>query len=159
MSNPDTEHTWFTDRIAAAITGGLSADEQSQFDAHTAACETCRRELDELRELEGKMTTLFAPALAGPDFEDRLIARFRDRTTSRLSIASFVERRLRLPAFPQHPAIRRAAATAAAILLLGGFGYVGNDLMQRNRLPGMAMLADTDGRRPIARTATSQPGT
>src|SRR4051812_42407359 len=106
----DTEHTWFTDRIAAAIAGGLSPDEQSRFDAHVATCEPCRREADELRDLEDRMTTLFAPALAAPDFEDRLIARFRDRTTSRL--------RLRLPQFTTHPAIRRAAATAAAIILL-----------------------------------------
>src|SRR4051794_21086279 len=152
MSNDETEHDWFTDRIAAALAGGLTADERSRFDAHVATCDACRQELDEMRELEGTMTTLFAPALAGPDFEDRLIARFRDRTTHRLSVASFVERRLRLPAIPAltgfgaHPAVRRAAVAAAAIIVLGGFGYVGSTLMERNRLPGMAMLDSGDGR-------------
>ena len=37
----ETDHTWTREQMAAALTGGLSADEQSRFDAHLAACETC----------------------------------------------------------------------------------------------------------------------
>src|SRR5689334_14538578 len=106
MTQADThpDHTWFRERIAEALANGLPADEQAQFDAHASTCEACRAELNAMRDLETKMTELFAPTMPRENLEERLIAAFRNRTARRL--------RFRIPSCLYHPAIRQAAVAA-----------------------------------------------
>ena len=121
--NESNEHSWFNDAIDAYLAGGLSADEARQFESHASQCESCASELQSAGKLEHQMSTLFAASIPALDFADRLIARLRHSAP-----------RLRI-----HPAIKRAAITAAAIAFVGGIGYVGNEQMKRGSLPGFAL--------------------
>src|SRR2546430_364445 len=121
-----TEHSWFSEQIASYIAGGLSPESEAQFESHAKICESCAAELNAARELEKKMSTLFAATLPARDFEDRLIAKLRE-TAPRLRINI-------------HPAVNRAAIAAAALLFVGGVGYVANRQMSNGSLPGFALL-------------------
>src|SRR5262249_32665579 len=89
------------------------------FEAHAGECETCAAELQSARELEQKMSSLFAATVPNENFENRLIARLRESAP-----------RLRI-----HPAIRKAAVAAAAVILLGGVGYVANQKINSGSPP------------------------
>src|SRR5205814_4262012 len=124
--NDTSEHFWFSEQIAAYIAGGLAREDRARFESHAAECETCAAELNAARQLEEKMSSLFAATLPARDFEDRLIARLRE-TAPRLRIHL-------------HPAVKRAAVAAAALLFVGTVGYVANQQMQGGSLPGLALL-------------------
>jgi hypothetical protein len=112
-----TEHEWFIERIAEALAGGLSGDEQSRFDAHRAACPTCAQEFAKLQQTEQSMTQLFADVIPGADFEQRLLSRLRFSNPLRI-----------------HPIAKRAAIAASVALALGGIGYVANHLLESGAL-------------------------
>lgn len=135
MSEIDSQndHVWFREHIAVALANGLGAAEQMRFEAHAASCETCAAELASAREMERNMTAMFAMPAAG--LEDRLIARLRDA------------RRNWRPRLAIHPAVARAGAMAAAVMLLAGAGYFVSEIAQPMR----------SERRPVA-TNLRQPG-
>ncbi len=115
------DHATFREQIAAALASGLSSAEQSAFDAHAAACNTCAAELNAARESEDRMTALFAPARPIPGFEDRIIHRLR--LSARRRRFSF------RPNWHIHPAVTKAVTGVAAAIVLAGFGYVATQMM------------------------------
>jgi hypothetical protein len=142
----ESTHNWFREQIAAYIAGGLDDDETRRFEDHAQECASCAAELQGARQLENHMSSLFAASVPALDFEDRLIARLR-RGAPRLRI---------------HPAVRRASATAAAILCVATVGYFANEQIQRGSLPLVAFgsvdrPADTS-RLGLATTPTGSIG-
>jgi len=63
--NAHDEHAWFREQMAAAVTNGLSPEEQSRFAAHAEACEGCRTELEAAANSERSIVQLFE--VARPD--------------------------------------------------------------------------------------------
>ncbi len=51
------------EQLSAALDGMLAPEEQSVLDAHLAGCETCTRELEELRQLRMLLRAMPEPAL------------------------------------------------------------------------------------------------
>jgi glycine cleavage system regulatory protein len=115
MTSHENEHDWFSQQIAAYLTGGLAHEEREQFEQHAAACPSCAAELEEMRAMETTLSDLLSPAIPTPDFEDRLLQRLRMNVGSRQWV---------------NPKVRKAAVAAAAVLLLGGFGYVAQDYVK-----------------------------
>src|SRR3954447_6724155 len=148
-----SDHTWLTDHTAAALPGGLSADEQARFDAHAAQCADCAAELSAARETEQTMMNLFAATRPMPGLEDRLIgglraarneARIEDRRAQRMKIS---------------PIVQRAAVAAAAVIVLGGFGYVAQQRLVDGTMPGSQVwVADGPTRRLNAARDLGQIG-
>ncbi len=132
MTTTESEHDWFSERIAAYLAGGLEGEERAGFEAHAQRCAACAAELSEAKQLEKQMTDLFAVAMPGADFEDRLIGRLR--------FSSLKRRRLRI-----HPLVRKTAIAAAAAIVLGGFGLVGQEYIEHGKLPTLQTLT---GKRP-----------
>ncbi|MEO6436193.1 MAG: zf-HC2 domain-containing protein, partial [Tepidisphaeraceae bacterium] len=122
MSTP-IDHATFREQIAAALAGGLSAAELAAFDAHAAACEPCAAEHAAAREAEARMTALFAGAAPVAGFEDRVIQRLRLGR----------ERRNWMQPNWVHPAVRKAVTGVAAAVLLGGFGFVATQVIEKEQ--------------------------
>ncbi|WP_428940811.1 DUF4349 domain-containing protein [Fontivita pretiosa] len=120
-TNDESEHAWFAEQMAAYLAGGLEAGERARLESHAAACVACAGQLRRATEIERRMTALFADAAPAADFEDRLLARLRFKLPKRR--------------YWIHPAIRKAAVAAAAVLLLGGTGFVGSEYLETGRLP------------------------
>lgn len=65
----DTDRKWHEspeyrqEQLSAALDGALAADEQAALDAHLAGCESCRSELEELRQVRALLRALPEPAL------------------------------------------------------------------------------------------------
>src|SRR6185312_17309916 len=65
----DTDRRWHEspeyrqEQLSAALDGMLAPEEQTALDAHLAGCETCRRELEELRQVRMLLRALPEPAL------------------------------------------------------------------------------------------------
>ncbi len=124
-------HNEFTERIAAYVAGGLDESERAGFEAHSAACAACAAALRQYTEEDRAMGQLFADIRPGMGLEDRIITGLRG-ARGRWKLV--------------HPAVWRAATGLAAALVLGSVGYVGTQLMEEGRLPGMVM----DSREPMA---------
>ncbi|HSV15024.1 MAG TPA: DUF4349 domain-containing protein [Tepidisphaeraceae bacterium] len=112
---PSTQHTPDAELIDAYVTGGLAADERAAFEAHLRNCPTCQSTVASARSSDEAMRNLFDNARPTAGFEDRMIRAVREERSPRL--------RIPLP-------VRRAAAVAAAVLLVGGVGYIGNGLIE-----------------------------
>ena len=115
----ESEHDWFAQHATAYVMDGLAVEERVRVEQHAAECATCAAELAAMREMDSTMNKLFANVMPGAGFEDSILARLK----------------------PRHSAVRRAAVAAAAVLVLGGFGYVGSRAMDRGQLPLWAMNA------------------
>ena len=65
----DTDRRWHEapeyrqEQFSAALDGMLTADEQAALDAHLAGCDTCRHELEELRQTRALLRAMPEPAL------------------------------------------------------------------------------------------------
>src|SRR5882757_6390620 len=113
------DHALFREQIAAALAGGLSAAEQSAFDAHAATCEACAAELAANRKAEEQMTMLFATAQPVSGFEDRVIQRLR--------LSGSQQDLFKFPTID--PAVQKAVTGVAAAVVLAGFGYVATQVV------------------------------
>ncbi len=133
-------HGEFIERIAAFLAGGLEGSERSAFEEHRAACAACAGELEKAREADGMLVGMFADARPQGGFEDRIV---RELRTS--------HRPMSLP----HPAILKVASGVAAAILLGAVGYVGNYLIENNKLPGAARVMQ----RPLIGAVAGGPTT
>jgi autotransporter-associated beta strand protein len=110
--NPDPE------QIDAYVAGGLAGAERLAFESHLRDCDACRVAVDAARADDRSLRDLFAGARPAAGFEDRLIRAVRATDAQ-------PRRRLRLP-LP----VRRAAAVAAAVMLVGSVGFVGQSIIQ-----------------------------
>lgn len=65
----DTDRLWHEspeyrqEQLSAALDGMLTPEEQAELDAHLAGCESCRRELEELRQVRSLLRAVPEPAL------------------------------------------------------------------------------------------------
>lgn len=65
----DTDRKWHEspeyrqEQLSAALDGALTANEQAALDAHLAGCESCRSELEDLRQVRALLRALPEPAL------------------------------------------------------------------------------------------------
>jgi len=130
MTTESSIHTWFTDRLAVALTHGLDADDQQRFDTHAAQCPACAAALQDARAADAHFRQLFQNVHPSPDFEDRVIQQLR-RAESRKMI---------WPVLHLHPAIPRAAAAAAAVILVAGVGYVGSYMITERQRANQVTL-------------------
>src|SRR5438128_201237 len=70
-------HTQIEHWMAAAITNGLSTEEQCEFDAHLRDCAACRQLFTEEQMVSSMIQQAFADDQPSEDFDDRMVARFR----------------------------------------------------------------------------------
>src|SRR5438128_1841132 len=118
-------HGEFIERIAAYLSGGLEGAERSAFEAHRDACASCAAELQRAQDADRMLAGMFANVQPGGGFEDRIVRELR--TTHR-------------PMSLPHPMVLKVASGVAAAILLGAVGFVGNYLIENNKLPGAAKV-------------------
>src|SRR5690348_13395686 len=147
----ENDHIWFQEQIAAYLSRGLEGDDLARFESHRDACATCAAKLQAAADADAQLHHLFKEVAPSNSFEDRLIQGLR---TDR-------HRTFKFPTI--HPAIRKAAVAAAAVIVLGGFGYVASEQMNRGKIPVLwadarAMKHASDLRHMGAATQPSADG-
>ena len=139
------DHSEFREHLDAYLAGGLSPAEREAFDAHAARCDDCAGLLADAARRDEALRGLFADARPPADLEERLVDGLWGRT-------------LRMPIL--HPAVRRAATAVAAVLVLGGFGYVASNVIHDGGLPtpwaGELRRVNTGGERVYAFRSPAQ---
>ena len=122
----DTNRLWHEspeyrqEQLSAALDGMLTPDEQTALDAHLAGCESCRRELDELRQVRSLLRAVPEPALPRSfalPLEGDLPAPRTPRTPAPPAT--------RMPVTPLRPAARPAPASARATRTLQVTRWIG----------------------------------
>jgi anti-sigma factor RsiW len=109
MSNNQQDHAWVHEQIAAAVAGGLTAEEQARFDAHVHSCAECFDAFAEARDADRAVQRALdslTPSLAGERFEDRVVTAFREQDMK----TQF------------HPLAKRAGFAIAAAVALAATG-------------------------------------
>lgn len=119
MPHDTEQHDGFRENLAAYIAGGLSGDERARIEELAAADAARRNELEELMALDSSLKQSAGVAEIAAGLEARLAA----------AVEAIKDRP------PINPIVRRAAFAAAACLMLGGFGYVASQQMERGALP------------------------
>ncbi len=123
MSEEQTTHDWFESRLAIAAMNGLDADEREVFEEHLATCAACRAEYEIVQAKDDEMMAALADRRVAEGLEDRLLANFWAAS----------ERAVAVAARWRSPALIRAAASVAAVLLVGSAGYVGTRILEGTR--------------------------
>lgn len=118
-----SDHVWVEEHVAAYLAGGLSPEETARLESHVRDCAACSTALDDARNFDRDMTSLFAGVRPGPELEDRAVGRLRLASPSLLR-----------PVLS--PRMLRAIAAVAAVLILGTFGAMVNSLPGEFRMPG-----------------------
>jgi anti-sigma factor RsiW len=131
----NNEHIWFDEQIATHLAHGLDTDERARFEQHRAACPDCAAKLAQAQAADNETRELFAPVAPSNDFEDRIVQRLRNENPRRRWI---------------HPAVRRGAIAAAAMLALGTAGYVAYEWMnpssaEQHAIATASNLRQSDG--------------
>lgn len=134
-----SDHAWSQDHVAAYVAGGLTAAEAERLDRHAGECAECAAALCQARAFDQSLTHLFAPERPGALLEERVLRALRTNT-----ILSGKKRTWRW----------KVGASAAAAVLLAGFGAGAGTLMDRGALvfPGEQgqSLARLDDRAALA---------
>src|SRR5436190_14132884 len=104
-----TIHEQIDDLLAADLHGELSATERDAFHAHLVECADCRHAFQEEKNMHKILNETLADKKADIGFEQRMVARFRDRVPQRRGLVQLVTNLVRL---------RAVQLTAAAALLL-----------------------------------------
>jgi len=102
------------DEIPAYLTGGLNPAERKNFESHVAGCPECAAAMFDAKAMDDSLQSLFKNVSPDRGFENRIVARFRQKTHR-----------------PLHPMVRRAAIGVAATILLGSAGYFFQQNSQR----------------------------
>jgi hypothetical protein len=119
----DDIHTWFRENLEAYLSGGLLPEERRKVEAHAAICAACELALAEARQADATLRDLFAFVAPAVDFEDKLVATVRNAPQRRMWFG---------------PVIRRALVGVAAVILLGGFGLLGNRVLRDGKVPELS---------------------
>ena len=144
MSNNEHDHAWVHEQIAAAVAGGLTAEEWARFDAHVHSCAACFDAFAEAREADRGMQRALdslTPLPPGERFEDRVVTAFREQ-----------DMKTRF-----HPLAKRAGFAIAAAVALAATGVFAQYVVHGDLLnnPVSKQLAEeSDGARlanPVAR--------
>jgi Domain of unknown function (DUF4349)/Putative zinc-finger len=104
-----TIHEQIDELLAADLHGELSAAERDAFHAHLVDCADCRQAFQEEKNMHKILNETIAGKKADTGFEQRMVARFRDRVPQRPGLIQLVTNLVRL---------RAVQLTAAAALLL-----------------------------------------
>jgi anti-sigma factor RsiW len=104
-----TIHEQIDELLAADLHGELSAAERDAFHAHLVDCAGCRHAFQEEKNMHKLLNETLADKKADTGFEQRMVARFRDRVPQRPGLVQLVMNLVRL---------RAVQLTAVAALLL-----------------------------------------
>jgi len=104
-----TIHEQIDELLAADLHGELSAAERDAFHAHLVDCAECRQAFQEEKNMHKILNETIADKKADGGFEQRMVARFRDRVPQRPGLVQLITNLVRL---------RAVQLTAAAALLL-----------------------------------------
>ena len=104
-----TIHEQIDELLAADLHGELSDTERDAFHAHLVDCADCRQAFQEEKNMHKLLNETIAEKKADTGFEQRMVARFRDRVPQRPGLIQLVTNLVRL---------RAVQLTAAAALLL-----------------------------------------
>ena len=104
-----TIHEQIDELLAADLHGELSASERDAFHTHLVDCADCRQAFQEEKNMHKLLNETIADKKADAGFEQRMVARFRDRVPQRPGLVQLVMNLVRL---------RAVQLTAAAALLL-----------------------------------------
>jgi uncharacterized protein DUF4349/putative zinc finger protein len=104
-----TIHEQIDELLAADLHGELSAAEREAFHAHLVDCADCRQAYQQEKNMHKILNETIADKKADVGFEQRMVARFRDRVPQRPGLVQLVTNLVRL---------RAVQLTAAAALLL-----------------------------------------
>jgi hypothetical protein len=138
-----SEHAWVLENIASYLADGLEPAERERLESHVAACQPCTKALDDARDVDRTMHSLFDSVRPAPNFEDRLIRSLRAAAQPRL---------LRLSIS------RQLALGVAAVLLLGLLGVFGSDMIERGQLPFPGVAGAKSTLLAQNRTIAAAPG-
>jgi hypothetical protein len=116
-----SEHAWVQENIASYVAGGLEPTERERLEQHISECQSCASALQEARDLDQTLQSLFASVRPEPALEDRMIRALR---TSRW-----------------RPFSGRVLAAAAAALLIGAVGAGAVALIDRSKIPFPGAMA------------------
>ena len=124
MTIPIDPHAWFREHLDAFVAGGLSPDERRALESHAAVCAACEAALNEAKQADEALRTLFAPIAPPSDFEETLLMNFRSTPAARPML---------------HPNVIRSAAGLAAAVMLGGLGLIGHRAMKDGKFPQLSI--------------------
>src|SRR5205085_3529120 len=102
-------HEQIDEFLAADLHGELSTAEQNALHAHLIECAQCRKDFQEEKNMHKLLNETMSDQKADPAFEQRMIARFRNRVPQRTGLIKLVANLMRF---------RAVQITAAAALLL-----------------------------------------
>ncbi len=105
-----TLHDEIDNWVAADFYGELSADEQRQLHTHLVDCAACRKTHQETKIMNKILEENLVQHKADPNFEQRMLAGFRNRVPERTGLIKFLADLMR---------VRAAQFTAVAAVLLG----------------------------------------
>jgi hypothetical protein len=126
-----TIHEQIDELLAADLHGELSAAERDAFHAHLVDCADCRQAFQEEKNMHKVLNETIAGKKADAGFEQRMVARFRDRVPQRPGLVQLVMNLVRL---------RAVQLTAAAALLLS-MVQMGRMITGESLLPSMTLNA------------------
>ena len=133
MSTPGPDHDRWADAVGAYLLGALAPDESTGFEAHLAACDTCRSDLDDLRVAADALPMSVQPVAPPPALKARIMAVVNSEAellaaagaradTVEAAPRADVRRRRSLGGWFSRPGL--ALACALALLVVGGLGGV-----------------------------------
>jgi hypothetical protein len=96
--------------LAADLYGELSSEEQRQLHTHLVDCVACRKTHQETKTMNKILEETLAQHKADPNFEQRMLAGFRNRVPERTGLIKLLADLMRM---------RAAQVTAVAAVLLG----------------------------------------
>jgi Domain of unknown function (DUF4349)/Putative zinc-finger len=105
-----TVHDQIDNWLAADLYGELSADEQRQLHTHLVDCAACRKTHQETKTMNKILEETLAHEKPDPNFEQRMLAGFRNRIPERPGLLKLLADLMRM---------RAAQVTAVAAVLLG----------------------------------------
>src|SRR5438067_2116430 len=104
-----TIHEQIDEFLAADLHGELSTAEQNALHAHLIECAQCRKDFQEEKNMHKLLNETMSDQKADPGFEQRIVARFRNRVPQRTGLIRLLSNLMRF---------RAVQITAAAALLL-----------------------------------------
>jgi hypothetical protein len=104
-----TIHEQLDELLAANLHDELTAAERDEFHAHLVECAECRQAFQEGKTMNRILNETLAEKKADPAFEQRMVARFRDRVPKRSGLIGMITDLMR---------VRAVQLTAAAAVLL-----------------------------------------
>src|SRR6476646_10321452 len=141
-----TIHEQLDELLAADLLDELTAAERDEFHAHLVECADCRQAFQEGKTMNRILNETLADKKADPAFEQRMVARFRDRVPKRTGLIALITDLMRVRAV-------QLTAVAAMLIALTRMGRM---------ITGESMAPKTRNERTVAlnddRSDRDKPG-